>query len=218
MSSGLEPRPPEDIVSYYMYRIPTPPRTLSDAEQARLLQITGEHRGGYRDHVIISLALGTGLREHEIAGLDVGDVTDDQGRVRRRIQLRVFKRSNSDPEIQQAVLNETLRTKLKHYLGWMTRHGRNTGPTEPLFVSRRGRRISTRQMRTLFARWQERAGFERRYNFHSLRHSAITNIYRNTKDLRLTQRFARHKSAATTERYTHPSIEDLLVSVQGLPC
>ncbi|MDY0004426.1 MAG: tyrosine-type recombinase/integrase [Polyangia bacterium] len=218
MSSGREPRPPEDIMSYYMYRIPTPARTLSEAEQARLLQVTGEHRGGFRDHVIFSLALGTGLREHEIAGLNVGDIADEQGRVRHRMSLRVFKRSNYDPEVQQAVLSETLRTKLRHYLGWMERHGQATGPDEPLFVSRRGGRISTRQMRTLFARWQERAGFERRYGFHALRHTACTNHYRLTKDLRLTQRFARHKSAATTERYTHPSIEDLLASVQGLPC
>jgi len=36
------------------------------------------------------VALGTGLREHEIAALDVGDVLHDDGRVRRRIALRMF--------------------------------------------------------------------------------------------------------------------------------
>lgn len=205
-------------MGHYTYRIPSPPKTLSEEEQTRLLQVIGEHRRGFRDHVIFAVALGTGLREHEIAALDVSDISDVEGRVRRRVRLRVFKRSNSDPEIQQAVLNETLRTKLRHYLGWMERHGRSVDPGEPLFVSRKGNRLSTRQMRTLFTRWQERAGFERRFPFHVIRHTAITNIYRITKDLRLTQRFARHKSAASTERYTHPSIEDLLMSVQDLPC
>ena len=205
-------------MGHYTYRIPSPPKTLSEEEQTRLLQVTGEHRRGFRDHVIFAIALGTGLREHEIAALDVRDISDAEGRVRRRVRLRVFKRSNSDLELQQAVLNETLRAKLRHYLGWMERHGRSLDPGEPLFVSRKGNRLSTRQMRTLFTRWQERAGFERRFAFHVFRHTAITNIYRITKDLRLTQRFARHKSAASTERYTHPSIEDLLVSVQDLPC
>jgi integrase len=43
------------------------------------------------------VALGTGLREHEIAALDVGDVLHEDGRVRRRITLRTFKRSSTEP-------------------------------------------------------------------------------------------------------------------------
>lgn len=66
--------------------------------------------------------------------------------------------------------------------------------TAPLFVSRLGRRLSLRQVRHGFTVWQDRAGFERRLSFHSLRHSACSTLYRRTKDIRLTQRFARHKS------------------------
>jgi hypothetical protein len=39
--------------------------------------------------------------------------------------------------------------------------------------------------------------------------TAITNLYRGTKDLLLTQRFARHASPVTTVAYTHPSDEEL---------
>jgi len=45
--------------------------------------------------------------------------------------------------------------------------------------------------------------------FHSLRHSSITNVYRATKDLYLTQRFARHASPLSTTVYTHPTDEEL---------
>jgi len=69
------------------------PRTLTELEQKLILKTTGEHRDGYRDHVIISLALGTGLREHELLTLDCGDVFAEDGRARRRVSLRVFKRS-----------------------------------------------------------------------------------------------------------------------------
>ena len=90
--------------------------------------------------------------------------------------------------------------------------------TTPVFVSRLGRRLSARQLRHAFGVWQERAGFERRFNFHALRHTACTNLYRGSRDLRLTQRFARHKSVLTTSIYTHPSDEELLRSVQSLIC
>jgi integrase len=80
----------------YAAAIPRPPRTLTEVEQAALLKVTGEHRDGFRDHVIFAVALGTGLREHEIAALDVGDVLHEDGRVRRRIALRTFKRSSTD--------------------------------------------------------------------------------------------------------------------------
>ena len=47
------------------------PPTLTRAEQAALLAKTAAHA---RDHLIYSLALGTGLRLSEIVGLDVGDM------------------------------------------------------------------------------------------------------------------------------------------------
>lgn len=53
------------------------PRTLTEREQRALLKVTGEHRAGYRDHVLYAMALGTGLREHELIALTVGDVFRD---------------------------------------------------------------------------------------------------------------------------------------------
>jgi hypothetical protein len=44
-----------------------------------------------------------------------------------------------------------------------------------------------------------------------------TNV-RRTKDFRLTQRFARHKSILTTSIYAHSSDEDLVRAVRELPC
>ena len=47
------------------------PTTLTTDEQRLILRATA---GNVRDHTIISLALGTGLRLAEIVGLNVGDV------------------------------------------------------------------------------------------------------------------------------------------------
>ena len=50
-----------------------------------------------------------------------------------------------------------------------------------------------------------RAGFDRLYGFHAIRLSAVTNVYRATRDLFRGQRFARHVSPLTTTVYPHPS-------------
>src|SRR5438034_11503776 len=61
------------------------PPTLTAAEQAAILAATAGHS---RDHVIYSLALGTGLRLAEIVGLNVGDVFAPDGRPRNRVRIR----------------------------------------------------------------------------------------------------------------------------------
>ena len=61
------------------------PPSLTKAEQQSLLVVSATHA---RDHLVLSLALGTGLRLSEIVGLDVGDVFVGHGKPRSRIRLR----------------------------------------------------------------------------------------------------------------------------------
>jgi integrase len=190
---------------------------MTDHEIAAVLRASGEHKDGFRDHVLISLALATGLREHELLALNIGDIFDERGRARRHIALRVFKRVAIDPTPQEVVLSETVRAKLDR-LHKLRRQQGEFRPEDPVFLSRKGNRLSARQLRHAFHKWQERAGLDRRFNFHTTRHTACSGVYRRTKDIRLTQRFARHKSITTTSIYTHPSDDELVRAVQELPC
>lgn len=195
------------------------PRTMTDAEVQKLLAVTGEHRDGFRDHCLFALALATGLRETELLALDVGDVFSEAGTPKRRVQLRVFKRSNDDAAAQEVFLSEQIRAKLARLWKNKARDGESVAADAPLFVSREGNRLSARTARHTFAVWQERAGFERRFTFHQLRHTAGTNIYRASgHDIRLTQRALRHRSVRSTQIYTHASDEALLRAVNALPC
>ena len=196
----------------------TAPKTLTDRETTLLLRTSGERRGGFRDHLLISLALGTALREHELVALDMRDVFDDGGTPRHRVALRVFKRSNPDRAMQQIVLNETVRAKLTKYRAWKSRKGESIDGGAPLFVSRHGKRLSTRQVRRLIHVWQDRAGVEANLGFHALRHTAISGIYRNRRCIKAAARFARHASTRSTDRYTHISDEELVQAVQSLRC
>ena len=87
-----------------------------------------------------------------------------------------------------------------------------------MFVNQSGRRISKRRVQFTWATWQRRAGFDRVYGFHALRHTAVTNVYRASRDLFLAQRFARHVSPLTTTVYTHPSDQEMVNCLRGLGC
>ena len=56
------------------------------------------------------------------------------------------------------------------------------------------------------------------YPFHCLRHSAVTAVYRQTRDLFLAQRFARHASPLTTTVYTHPGDDEMASQLRKLDC
>ena len=189
------------------------PETMTAAEQAALLLASAAHSVP-RDHVLYSMALGTGLRLSELLGLNVGDVSTDGRVVRKRIVLPISKGSRRG----EVFLPARLIPKIRRFLVWKRAHGESLETDAPLFVSGQGRRLSPRAAQWRFAWWQGRAGLDRVYNFHSLRHSAVTNVYRATRNLFLAQRFARHASPLTTIVYTHPADEELYEGVRDLPC
>ncbi len=189
------------------------PPTLTADEQKLILRAT---IGNIRDHVIFSLALGTGLRLAEIVGLNVGDVFTPDGapRVRVRIRAAIAKGHRAG----DVFLPDRLLPKLKRFWTHKTKRGEGLQPADPLFANQSRHRISKRRVQFAWRTWQQRAGFDRLYPFHSIRHSSITNVYRSSRDLFLAQRFARHVSPLTTVVYTHPSDDEMARRVCELPC
>src|SRR5437773_3037409 len=154
------------------------PPTLTHGEQKAILRATARN---LRDHLVYSLALGTGLRLAEIVGLNVGDVYTPEGKPRGRVRLR--------PEIAKGgrvgdvFLPDALLAKFRRF--WRHKATKHEGllPGDPLFCSQGGRhRISPRRVQFAFRTWQIRAGFDRLYPLHALRHTAITNVYRRSRD------------------------------------
>jgi integrase len=189
------------------------PTTLTTDEQALILRATAAN---LRDHTIISLALGTGLRLAEIVGLDVSDVYAQDGTP--RVRVRVRKEIAKGGRAADVFLPHRLVTKLKRFWRWKRDRGEDLATTAPLFCNQSRRRISKRRVQFAWATWQRRAGFDRVYGFHCLRHSAISSVYAMTHDLFLAQRFARHVSPLTTTVYTHPSDEDMASRLRALGC
>jgi site-specific recombinase XerD len=206
-------------MSYVRNAVPAAPRAPTISEQLKILKVSGEHREGFRDHVILSVALGTGLREKEIAQLNVGDVAAGPKEIRTRIQLREYKgrlKTKDALASQYVFTSKMVRRKLEKFLAWKKRNKELVGPGAPLFLSNRGDRIATRTMRHMFRTWQKRAGIDPPYKFHALRHACMTNLYAATKDLRLVQKQARHNSVTTTQIYAHVSDEAVQRAVESL--
>jgi len=189
------------------------PTTLTRAEQKLILRVTAKHP---RDHLIISLALGTGLRLGEIVGLSVGDVFNGNGRPRTRVRIRaeIAKQGKAG----DVFLPDRLVVKLRRFRKFKKEQREPLAPHAPLFCNQSRNRISKRRVQFAWRTWQPRAGFDRLYPFHAIRHSAVTNVYRQTRDLFLAQRFARHASPLTTTVYTHPSDDEVRTHLRGLSC
>jgi len=160
--------------------------------------------------------LGTGLRLGEIVGLDVGDIFNGNGRPRTRIRIRpeIAKRGKAG----DVFLPDRLVVKLRRFRSFKKQRRESLDADAPLFCNQSRTRISKRRVQFAWREWQKRAEFDRLYPFHCLRHSAVTNVYRATRDLFLAQRFARHASPLTTTVYTHPSDEELQFQLRGLNC
>ena len=189
------------------------PQTLTQDEQKLILRATAKHP---RDHAIISMALGTGLRIGELLGLNVGDVFTPDGTPKTRIRVRreIAKRNRAG----DVFLPDRLVPKLRRFWRFKKKRGECLEPDAPLFCAQSRHRLSRRRVQFLWRTWQQRAGFDRLYSFHCLRHTAVTNVYRATRDLFLAQRFARHASPLTTVVYTHPSDDEMGARLRGLEC
>jgi len=166
---------------------------MTREEQRVLLESSACHPG---DHTIFSMALGTCLRLGEIVGLNVGDVYFPDGRPKSRIRLRAEIAKGA--RTGDVFLPEALTRKLGGFWAYKLTRRERLDLASPLFCNQGRRRISRRRVQVVFRAWQVIAGFGRLYPFHALRHTAVTNVYRASRDLFLAQRFARHPSPLTT--------------------
>jgi len=149
-----------------------------------------------RDDAVLEVLYGSGVRVGELCGLDVGDLDLSAGRA--LVWGKGGKR-RAVPLGEQAV------GALERWL----QDGRRalaTGESPPaaLFLNRRGRRLTPRDVRRILDR---RAAAPT--HPHALRHTFATHLLDGGADLRAVQELLGHADLATTQRYTHVSRERL---------
>ena len=78
-----------------------------------------------------------------------------------------------------------------------------------LFLSTRGRRMSADALRRAFEQHVAAAGLDPAITPHAMRHTFATELLSGGADLRSVQELLGHESLATTQIYTHLSVERL---------
>jgi integrase/recombinase XerC len=180
----------------------TLPGVLDPGQAKAVVESTAgaEEPVGLRDAVVLELLYASGIRVSELVGLDVDDV--DRG---RRL-LRVLGKGSKERSVPYGVPAERALD------AWLSR-GRpalatsDSGPA--LLLGARGRRLDAREVRrTVHA---AAAGTEGAPDIgpHGLRHSAATHVLEGGADLRSVQELLGHASLATTQIYTHVTVERL---------
>jgi site-specific recombinase XerC len=193
--AGFIPQDPTRLLRRALCGAP-PPRALPGDEEERLLAALAAAAEGdeaRRDHAMIQLMLATGLRVGSVVALNLEDLDLDQG--------EVWLRRTKGDRPERVFLGQAIREHLRGYLA-----GKTPGP---VFTTRHGVRLNTRQVGRRFAAWVKQAGITRPASPHSLRHSFATNLLRRTGDILLVKEALRHRSIMSTLVYARPDEERL---------
>jgi len=151
---------------------------------------------GKRDRAILELFYGTGIRLSELVGLDRESVDLRHG------TLRVLGKGNKERVV---VFGEKTRQALEIHLASLRG---SRPPGGPLFPGRRGR-LHGRTVQRIVGRHLSRLSRAGGRSPHALRHSFATHMLDRGADLRAIQELLGHASLATTQIYTHVSIETM---------
>jgi integrase/recombinase XerC len=177
---------------------------------------------GLRDRAILELLYATGIRVGELCGLRLGDIDLAADTV---LVLGKGAKQRVVP------FGEPARAALLDYLvngraAMLPDPGRAAGPgpagsqagvagrdgaldREALFLNRRRRPMTQRDVRGMLARYRVAAGVPAGTSPHTLRHSFATHLLEGGADLRAVQELLGHVALTTTQTYTHVSNERL---------
>lgn len=162
-----------------------------------------------RDYAIITLFLNCGLRVSELVGINLRDISFDQG------TIRIIGKGNKERILY---LNDACIDAINKYLAVRPKNVKHEA-ANALFISRNHNRISVQTVQWMIYKYLDAAGFGNRgMSVHKLRHTAATLLYREGGvDVRVLKEILGHEQLSTTQIYTHVSDEQLRNAVMRNP-
>ena len=171
------------------------PRTLSTSEAERLVEAAqGVSPRAMRDHALVELLYGGGLRISEALGLERGSIDLDDALV------RVVGKGGKERIVP---LGRPAVEAVRRYLALGRPHLERRHRSD-LFLNARGGALTRAGAFLILRKLAEKAGLDpRRVHPHLLRHSFATHLLEGGADLRSVQEMLGHADLGTTELYTH---------------
>lgn len=177
------------------------PRFLSMDETTTLLDMPkGDGVLVLRDKSMMELIYSSGLRVSELVGLNGEDLDFKAG------QVRVLGKGRKERIVP---VGSKACEALQRYAE--KRSVIATKETPALFCNRRGGRLTARSVERMMRKYLREAGFSKRVTPHVLRHTFATHLLNQGADLRGIQELLGHASLSTTQKYTHVSVDQLMV-------
>ncbi len=183
------------------------PRFLTVDEAFRVVEAPSEdaHRDEplrLRDAAMLELLYGAGLRVSELAGLRL-PALDRESRL-----VRVMGKGQKE---RIAPYGTSCASALE---AWLSVRGAivsdRTRPLDALFLGRHGTHLTVRQVQNVVRRYGALGAGRGDLHPHALRHTCATHLLDAGADLRTIQELLGHASLATTQRYTHVTVDRLM--------
>ncbi len=181
-ASGAVSMDPAIEIAHPKYEV-KPPRILSKIEYRALRDAC---RGDIRMYAIVELFLQTGIRIGELAALAVPDAKDSE----LHIAAQEGHAERSVP------LNKAAKEALDRYLGTRSANAQS----KALFITKTGRPLLIRNIRTAIDRYFRIAGIEGA-KVNDLRHTFIAHHLMAGTSITTLSKLVGHKRLSTTERY-----------------
>lgn len=190
-STTLAPKSKKDLPRFLQKEVLTKVLSLSEKDDWLIR----------RDCTILEVLYSTGIRLSELISLDITDVVfDGSNKKRDGGTIKVLGKGGKHRTIP---FGEKVTEALGNYLKERVLYVKKEFHDGPLFISKRGQRISPRtvqlRLKKLFRSVSSGSGFTP----HLMRHTFATHLINNGADIRAIKELLGHSSLSTTQIYTH---------------
>jgi integrase/recombinase XerC len=155
-----------------------------------------------RDHLMLELLYGCGIRNSELTGINLDDI---------RLSAEAILIRGKGKKERYVPFGETAKYGLVAYLPARKKMLEETHRnTSALLINRRGGRLTTRSVGRIIKKIAVAKGLSPDVHPHTLRHAFGTHMLEEGADLRAIQELLGHERLATTQRYTQLSMKHVL--------
>lgn len=170
-----------------------------DVMESFLNSLTSDNFIDSRDRMIFEMLYATGMRSNELVSMNLRDIMLQE----RIVHIRMGKGGKE----RQVPFNRISKDILVEYLS--KRGTIKENDKEALLVSVNGRRLDNRDIRRIIKKRIMAFSQMSDIHPHTLRHTFATHLLNSGADIRVVQELLGHSSIATTQIYTHTSMERL---------
>ena len=165
---------------------------LTPEEIHKIASITNSHSPtGTRNHALLVLALDTGLRASEIAGIRLGRLNLEKG------YIKVVGKGSKERIVP---IGKFVERALWHYIDKV--RPKPADQCDELFLSQEGKPITVNTIKLLFSRLARRSGI-RRLHAHLCRHTFAINYLLNGGDIFSLREILGHTTLEMVNHYLH---------------